>query len=38
MCLFGCYDAFDPEKRDPQGVKVIYLFAQVNILVRPITL
>ena len=37
MPFVGC-DAFDPEKLDPQGVKVICLFAQVNILVRPITL
>ena len=25
---FGCYDAFDPEKLDPLGVKVICLFAK----------
>ena len=37
MPFVGC-DTFDPEKLDPQGVKVICLFAQVNILVRPITL
>ena len=35
---FGGFDIFDPEKLDPQGVKVICLFAQVNILVRAITL
>ena len=31
---FWGHDAFDPEKLDPQGIKVICLFAQVNILVR----
>ena len=37
MPFVGC-DTFDPEKLDPQGVKVICLFARVNILVWPITL
>ena len=33
----GC-DTYEPEKLNPQGVKVICLFAQVNILVRAVTL
>ena len=37
MPFVGC-DTFDPKKLDPLGVKVICLFAQVNILVRAITL
>ena len=37
MPFVGC-DTFDPEKREPLGVKVICSFAQVNILVQAITL
>ena len=37
MLFVGC-DTFDPEKLDLLGVKVMCFFAQVNILVRAITL